>query len=322
MDDQRLNYLAQIAAWYYEEGLDQETIATHIDRSRSMVSRLLDEARQSGLVEVRVNYPLPTDPQLEARLCETFGLTQAVVLAAPPDDNDTLIRRLGELAARSLQQALHPGIVIGVGWGKGVHAVVRAMPVWPVPDSTVVQLIGAVGHGDPMVDGAELARWLADKLGASYRYLAAPLLVEDEAVARSLLRQRAIAETLDLATRAEVAVVGIGTVRPELSSLKRAGYLSTGDLERLEQAGVVGDFLARQFDVDGRLVDVAHNRRVIGLADLDGLRTKARVIAVAGSAIKAPAVLGALRAKFANVLVTDALAATEVLALERRQYGR
>ena len=36
----------------------------------------------------------------------------------------------------------------------------------PVPDATVVQLIGAVGHGDPLVDGAELGRWLAQKLHA------------------------------------------------------------------------------------------------------------------------------------------------------------
>lgn len=317
MDQDRVNFLAQIAVWYYEEGLDQGTIAGRINRSRSMVSRLLDEARQAGLVEFRVHYPLKTDAQLEQQLCETFDLRQAIVLAAPPDDYDALLRRLGELAARCVQQALHPGIVIGVGWGTGVHAVVRAMPTWPVADATVVQIIGAVGFGDPMVDGAELARWLAGKLGAAYRYLSAPLVVETEEVAQSLLRQRSIAETLDLATRAEVAIVGIGTVNPQLSSLKRAGYLSDADLQQLEQAGVVSDLLSRQLDAQGRVVDVPHNRRVIGIHDLASLRAIPRVIAVAGGILKAPAILATLRGRYINVMVTDATTAAEILSLER-----
>ena len=57
MDQERLDFLAQIAVWYYEEGLDQETIAGRINKSRSMVSRLLDQAREAGLVEVKVLYP-------------------------------------------------------------------------------------------------------------------------------------------------------------------------------------------------------------------------------------------------------------------------
>ena len=57
MDQERLDFLAQIAVWYYEERLDQETIAGRINKSRSMVSRLLDQAREAGLVEVKVLYP-------------------------------------------------------------------------------------------------------------------------------------------------------------------------------------------------------------------------------------------------------------------------
>ena len=76
--------------------------------------------------------------------------------------------------------------------GDRVHAVVSAMATCPVPNATIVQLIGAVGHGDPMVDGAELGRWLAQKLGASFRFLSAPLLVRDEAVAQALRNERTI----------------------------------------------------------------------------------------------------------------------------------
>ncbi len=278
-----------------------------------MVSRLLEQAREAGLVEVRVRYPLRTDPELEQRLCQKFGLAEAHVLAEPPDDYQLLLRRLGELGARCLQASLHPGIIIGLSWGSGVHAVVSAMPTTPVPNSTIVQLIGAVGHGDPMVDGVELGRWLAQKLGASFRFLSAPLLVNDEAVAQALRHERINEETLTLAAQAEVAVIGIGTPEPEYSSLVRAGYLSRTDMEALIAAGVVGDIVAHQFDAAGRVLDISANRRAINL-DAESIRRIPRVIAVSGSVSKARAIAAALRGGFCNCLVTDANAAQVVLA--------
>jgi deoxyribonucleoside regulator len=316
MDQDELEFLAQIASWYYEEGLDQEAIAQRIGRSRSMVSRLLDKARQAGLVEVQIHFPLRTEPALERALCSTFGLAEALVLAEPPADYRLLLRRLGELGARTLQARLHDNMVIGVGWGTGVHAVVQAMPDVARRGVTVVQLIGAIGHGDPLVDGYELARWLAQKLGGSYRYLPAPVLVETEEVAQTLLRNRAIAENVEVALSAEVVVTGIGTVTPDLSGLLRAGYLNEGDLAEFARRGVVGDLLGFQIDAEGQPANVSHNRRVIGLPSIEALHRIPCVIAVSGSKAKARPIRAALRGRYCNVLVTDAEAATTVLELE------
>jgi len=321
MDPDRLELLARIATWYYEEHLDQETIARRIGRSRSMVSRLLQEARERGLVEIRVRYPLKTDAELEQRLREAFDLLQARVLAEPPGDYDTLLRRLGELGARYLQQRLHDGIRIGIGWGTALYHVARAMRSTPLRDAVVVQIIGSVGCGDPMIDGPELARWLAQELNATYRFLHAPLIVEDESVAQALLRERTIAETLVLARQVEVALVGIGSVAPRLSSLQRAGYLSEENLAMLKEAGAVGDVVARQLDADGRPLDNPLNQRVIGI-DLESLRSIPTVIGVAGSVLKAPAVLAALRGGYVDVLVTDSATAVQVLTLCGDHDGR
>ena len=321
MDEERIDLLTQVAIWYYEEGLNQADIAQRIDKSRSMVSRLLDQAREAGLVEVRVRHPLRTDVELEQRLCQEYNLAEARVLAEPPEDYRLLLRRLGELGARRLQESLHPGVIIGLSWGSAVHAVVSAMPTTLVPNSTIVQLIGAVGHGDPMVDGVELGRWLAQKLGASFRFLSAPLLVNDEVVAQALRRDRFNQETLTIAAQAEVAVIGIGTPEPEHSSLLRAGYLSRSDLEELMAAGVVGDIVAHHFDEQGRVLDIPANRRSISL-DADSIRKIPKVIAVSGSVSKARAIAAALRGGFCNCLVTDAKAAQMVLELSASPSAR
>ena len=314
MEDERIDLLTQVAVWYYEEGLNQADIAQRIDKSRSMVSRLLDQARDAGLVEVRVRHPLRTDSELEQRLCRAFNIAEARVLAEPPDDYRILLRRLGELGARRLQESLHPGIIIGLSWGSAVHALVSAMPTNPVQNSTIVQLIGAVGHGDPMVDGVELGRWLAQKMGASFRFLSAPLLVKDEAVAQALRSEWINQETLTIAARAEVAVIGIGTPAPEHSSLLRAGYLSRSDLEELVAAGVVGDIVAHHFDEQGHVLDIPANRRSISL-DVNSIRKIPTVIAVSGGVAKARAIAAALRGGFCSCLVIDAKEAQMVLEL-------
>lgn len=312
----RLEFLAQVAIWYYEEGRSQEEIATAVGRSRSMVSRLLHEARERGLVEIRVRHPLKTDPELAQRLTQAFGLTQAWVLADPLLDQPTLLRRLGQLGARCLQPQLHDGIHIGIGWGTAIYEVVHALPACELRDALVIQMIGAVGYGDPIVDGAELARWLAQKLNAAYRFLHAPLIVESEAVAQALLQERTIAETLALGRQVELMLVGVGTVEPDLSSLRRAGYLSETDLVNLKQSGAVGDLMARQLDAYGRPLDISLNRRVIGLEELATLRSIPTVIAVAGGVAKAPAILAALRGGYIDILVTDATAASTILTLD------
>jgi DNA-binding transcriptional regulator LsrR (DeoR family) len=315
MDGERLTQLAQVASWYYERDLSQEDIARRIGRSRSMVSRMLREARQLGLVTIHVHFPLKTDLDLAQKMCSTFGLAEAHILADGPTDYEMLLQQLGELAVHCLQRKLHDNMTIGMSWGTALYQVVRAMPEMRLNNVTVIQFIGAVGHGDPMVDGLELARWLAQKLGASLRSLQAPLMVESEDVAAGLLHDRAIAEVLDLARRVDVALVGVGTVDPpQLSSLWRPGYITETGLEYMRQSGVVADVLGRPLDINGTWLHTAFDRRVIGVG-LDALRSIPTVIAVAGGLAKAKAMLAALRGRYFNVLITDSRTALAVLSM-------
>jgi DNA-binding transcriptional regulator LsrR (DeoR family) len=182
-------------------------------------------------------------------------------------------------------------------------------------DIEVVQMIGAVGSGDPLIDGPELARMLADTLGGRYRYLHAPLIVESPKVQQALLNEQRISETLQLARKADIALVGIGSVEPGISSLTRAGYIDEQELATIRQSGAAGDICARQFDIGGKVLDIELNQRVVGI-DIESLKEIKCVIGVAGGVLKAPAILGALRGKIIDVLVTDEEAAREVLRLD------
>ena len=310
----RYELLEQVAAWYYEENRTQEEIARRLGLSRSTVSRLLQEAREEGIVVIRVNKLINVDAELGATLIKTFGLVDAWVLAEAPAPYTALIQHLGELCARFLQRQLHDGINIGIGWGTAVYETARNVANVPLRDAVVIQLLGAVARGHSTVDGPECARLLAQKLGAIIRFLHAPALVESEATALALLQEPTIVSTMELIRHVEIAITGIGTIDPELSSLYRAGFLTDADLRELARAGAVGDVLGYQFNLQGHVLDISLNRRLIA-ANQSMLAQIPKVVGVAGGLAKASAILGALRGKFINVLITDARTAAEVLRL-------
>lgn len=149
-------------------------------------------------------------------------------------------------------------------------------------------------------------------LGISY--LHAPLIVEDMHARAVFLSEPRIRETLALARRADVALVGIGAPQPAVYSLLRAGYLDRETLAGLRSQGVVGDICARHYDAQGRVLDIELNRRIVGI-ELETLHEIEQVIGVAGGEAKAAAILGALHGGHVDVLVTDDATARKVLAL-------
>ncbi|HEY8475761.1 MAG TPA: sugar-binding transcriptional regulator [Chloroflexota bacterium] len=314
---ERDELLAEVASLYYEAGLDQAAIAERIGVSRSNISRMLSEARRKGLVEIRIVRPLPTDDALAREAVERFGLRDALVLDARKVRESDVLPRVGALAARYVETLLAHGDVLAISWGTALRSVAEAFAPQRKLAVEVVQMIGGAGSRYPDIDGAELARRFAERLGGRYRYLHAPLLVDSPATCQALLQEPSIRDVLDRAAQAKVAVVGIGSVEPSISAPLRAGYTTTEELAALQRLGVVGDVCGRHFDIHGRLPDIELNRRVIGL-DGQALRRIPYVVGVAAGRLKGRAILGSLRSRLVNVLITDSDTLGEVLRLEAR----
>lgn len=323
MDLDRRELLAQVAVWYYEDGVDQEKIAARIGKSRSMVSRMLNEVRELGLVEIRVKYPMKRHSDLERRLTERYGLKSAWILASPPRGSESLrCRVVGRLASTCLLQHVHDGIRIGMAWSSTIKHLVVELPDTTLNDAMVVQISGSVSLNNPSFDGPELVRTVGQKLNAECRFFPAPLVVRDAELRDSLMQESTIREAMRLAETIDVAILGLGNVRVNESTLRSSGLLDESSYQELERSGVAGDIIARQFDRNGRLLPVAFNDRVVGL-DPESLRRVPTVIAVACGVEKVRPILAAMRGGWINVLVSDADTVEEALALaEREEQGR
>lgn len=318
MEEARFETLAKVASLYYEEGLSQAQIAAQLGYSRAHISRLLSEARREGIVEIRVHHPLERASVLEKKLQTSFDLKQVRVLQGGELAYGQMLRRLGALAARLLAESIKPESILGISWGTALSEVVHALQPMNLPGVKVVQLIGSATSRDHQVDGPGLARDFSLRTGGQYFTLAAPWLVRDRRTRDALVEEKQMCEILSMAQRADIALVGIGSVEPGYSSLVRAGYITLDQLRELQELGVVGDVCGHHFDLAGNLVDISMVGYAIGI-EADTLRRIPLVIGVAGGVIKARAILGALRAGLVNALVTDDSAARGVLDLLEQQ---
>lgn len=316
MSEEKRALLAKVASLYYEKNLTQAEIAQRLNISRPQVSRLLAEGRQEGVVEIVIHYPVTKYTPLEQELLDRFTLKQVKIVTAGHLGYAQLVERLGVLAARHLEESLQDGMVIGISWNTGVYQVVNALRAARQKKVTVVQLTGTVGSINPVIDGPDLTRWLAQTLGGHYKYLPAPLLVDSPNTRAALLQTASIQETMSLLDQMDMALIGIGSLSPALSSLLLAGYISEAELREIIRQGGVGDICSYHYDLRGNILPLELHQRLIGVS-LETLRKTPYVIGVGGGIDKASAVLGALRLDVIDCLVTDEMAARAVLKMSR-----
>jgi DNA-binding transcriptional regulator LsrR (DeoR family) len=272
-----------------------------------MISRMIAEARERNIVEINVHYPW-TWRQMEENLVRTFGLKSAKVMVMENESHNELLVGLGILVAEYFNEILRDNMVIGISWGSAMQHMINALKPRKMKDAVVIQLIGATGLENNLTDGPLLAQLLTDRLSATCHHLHTPLVVENKMVRDALLQERSIKETLNRAGEADIALVGIGSIDPDLYSLKIAGYITEEERQKMADAGVAGDICGQHYSVKGERLDIEINDRVVGI-DLPTLSKIDTVIAAAGDVRKGDAILGALRGKFIDVLVTDSITA-------------
>jgi DNA-binding transcriptional regulator LsrR (DeoR family) len=304
----------QVSRLYYEQNQTQEQIADTLKLSRPKIARLLQRARELGIVQITVRDPLASDCARERQLIDTFGLCAAVVVPASPGESERVIsRRLGQAAARYLAQTIKGGDIVGVGWGRTLHQVVNSLT--PAPLKTpphVLPLVGGLGQVAPSFQVNELAQQLATAFGGTWDCLYAPAVLASQPALAALTAQSDVRRVIEQWKKVNVALVGVGNLdlHSEVQMLF-VGYLRPRDQKRLLEAKAVGDICMRFFNRNGRACPPAVPA-ILGI-ELRRIKAIEQVIAVAGGADKIDALLGALRGGYIKTLITDAIAARGIV---------
>lgn len=290
--------LARISRDYYLDNRSKVEIATSHKISRFQVARLLAEAREKGIVEIRVNFPSRFSEADVKRLQSRLGIEQVIVVDSTGDESQAR-GFLAKAAAAEITSQAPDGGTLGISWSRTLD--VASQLVRELPRCDIVQLAGALpaaAESNPL----ELIQRMGRLSGGLTWPLWAPLIVEDPATASGLRRQQEIAGALAKADALDLAVVAIGAWKAGSSTVwDRA---DEGVRQAAAEAGAVGECSGRLLNAAGVPVESGLDEQIIAVT-IKQLQRTPRVIAVAQGEARAEAVHAVANAGFITTLIMD-----------------
>ncbi|WP_197277467.1 sugar-binding transcriptional regulator [Bacillus sp. FJAT-27245] len=302
MDKDKLYKIIEAAKLYYLLDYNQHDIAKVLGVSRPTVSRLLQAAKSEGIVQITIKDPMENVESLAEELERKFGLKKAIVVSIPQYEETIIKTFLGEAAAAYLDEIVKDGDIIGVTWGTTVYHAAVELKQKAVNNVKVVQLKGGVSHSETNTYASEILYLFGKAFNTAPHNLPLPAIVDHPVVKQAMEADRHIKRILELGKQANIAMFAVGTVKEE-SLLFQLGYFSQSDLDSL-YGKAVGDICSRFFDRDGKICNESLNDRTLGI-DLEELKRKEHSILVAGGQNRIEGIYGALKGRYANILVTD-----------------
>lgn len=310
----RQDHMYRAATLYYEREQTMEAIAHELGVSRSTVSRLLADARASGLVRISIADAVGSASPLARELAEAFGIRVHLV---PVRGTSPVVARIDQVAQRAaglLAEAVGDNQLIGVAWGVTMAALTHHLPHRRLSGSMIVQMNGGANHtstGLPYV--REILQSIGDAFDCEATLFPVPAFFDYAETKKAMWRERSVHHVLGLLSRLDLAVFGVGSLSGSIPShVYAAGYLDDAERASLAHQGVVGDICTVLLREDGTYADLEANERATGLTPAELQRVPRRLCVVADPQ-RAPAVAGALRAQVATDLVIDELTARATL---------
>jgi DNA-binding transcriptional regulator LsrR (DeoR family) len=305
--------ITKVATLYHEQKLTQTDIAKRLGISQVTVSRLLKRAEENQIVRTTVISPPGAFVELEDTLESKFGLTQAIVAESQSDTEESIQAAVGAAAAYFLMTTLSSEEVIGVSsWSASLLAMVDQMhPVRKIEGCRVVQVLGGLGNPSAEAHANHLVTRLARLVNGEPCFLPAPGVVGAASSVNVLLKDPYVKQTTGLFSKLTIALAGIGSIEPSFLVASSGNVFSAKELQEIRSRGAVGDICLRFYDSSGREVRDPAGNRVIGI-DLDTFSQVPRAVGIAGGDRKHAAILGALRGKRINILITDQFTATRL----------
>ena len=304
LDKQRR--LDHVARRENQEEQKQRDIARELGLSRPMVSRLLAEARELGVVEIRIHDPECREDSLLERL-RTAGMVQGGILVEDGAENDETNQRLSRGAVELLRQI--GARRLGVGWGYLIGQLVTWLERNPQRDSVISDICPLVGNANIPArnyQSNENVRLMAQQLGAAPHFLYLPALPESLEEKRLLCSTEVYRQICRQWGQMDTALVNIGDYpsSPDFASLVRYGSL-------LQHHHACGRMLAYYFNEAGMVIQSDQDFAI--QIPMEALKQCPRIIGVCSANTSARALQGALNTGILTHIVARADLVQELL---------
>jgi DNA-binding transcriptional regulator LsrR (DeoR family) len=290
-------------AWYYYlENMTQQRISEKLGISRMQVIKLLEIARQSGIIQFNIRQDSAKRMLVERQLIERWGLQDAFVVPSPPNDEDEN-QTVALAAAMYIGDRLTENSFINMGYGDTPSRVLNKLATDSEHPISVVSLTGGVSYYLPNTQSSTF--------NAKLYLIPAPLLVSSHEMVSALQQEPSVKEVSRMVQLASMTVVGIGAMNDDATVIK-SGILTKNDFLYLSMKGAVGDILCHFIDKDGNLIHTSVEERLLS-TPLETLRQLDNVIGVAAGLPKVEAIRAVLKGGYLDILITTEDTAVQLI---------
>lgn len=289
-------FLERISTMYYINEKSQQEIAEQFGIGRSSVARFLGEAKQAGIVQIRINSTKTEqfrNSELEYQLMKRYKLRDCAVLR-----ND-VAGATDEVVPEYIDRIIPQKGILGIGGGRTMYQLAkRAWMISKRPELSVIQLTGSLGS----IPETSVTKLWAESLDAKGIYISAPLLADDPQNKKFIEENSMVREALGRLKEVDTSIISIGAT--DLNTRMR--YLAHFQDINVEEVykKCVGDAVFHFFDKNGRFCLEEVSQRVIGVSHSDYLKIPNKIV-IAYGAQKTQAIRGAIQGGMVNILVTD-----------------
>ncbi len=298
---------------YYEQELTQAEIAKQMQLSRPTVGKMLNRAKEWGIVRIEIYSPLENVDLVLNQLQGLFNLQGGLVVPTTSTDENFVENLLFSQGALYVEGFFPDITTIGLGWGYAVGSFVQKLTVKGPKDrfsGKVFPIVGSSSDPSQWYQPNEFVRILGENIGFEPLFLHAPAFPlpqeNQELFTRTIEYQNISALWSDI----DAVIVGIGSYPsvPDQATAARFGDL----LQEKEAVGMLATYF---FDRQGSII-TSENDLVIRIP-LPQLRNAKRVIAIATGLSKVDSIIGALKTGLITHLITDERTARDVISSAR-----
>ena len=283
------------ASWYYYfENMTQQAIADRLAISRMRVIKLLDAARQSGVVQFRLRSDSIGMMERSRELMERYHLKDVFIIPEAEQESRTN-ESIARAGAMYISDRLGENACINVGYGDTLGKTLNHLATMVQTPVTCVSLTGGVS--------CYLPNGRSNVFNARLCLIPAPLLASSHEMAAAMRAEDSVSEVVRTADLSSFTLVGIGSMH-DTATILRSGLISQNEMFRLRMAGSVGDVLCHFLDKNGQLIASDIEDRLIS-TPLNQLLTMDNVVGLAAGRHKAEAIRSVLRGGYLDILITD-----------------
>jgi len=296
--------ILKIVTMYYEQGLTQAMIAKEMRISRPVVSKILHQARESGIVSVSIKDESAYAVALALRLERKYQLSDVIVIPTNEQKkSETIQKEVSRAAAYYFKDRLTADMSVGLSWGTTLADMIDEMPYCSFPTMNVCPLVGGISSEHLYFDTNHLVFRLAEKIYSRCQYFYAPALAESIELANVLNKSQLVGRAMAQAKNVDFAIIGVGNPI-ESSTLMRLGYIETEELQVIKETGVKGDAVASLFDKNGKTVNNEISKRMLGVK-VEDLMEIPDVMVIGCGVEKAESIKPLLLGNCLTILVID-----------------